>query len=94
VVLHHGREEAVVTDRAERGFAFRVLTPPRRGPTFAPRLLVAFGGSRERFPATSSLQKGSGIPPVMGRSASGRELGGTASLGAAGEAYKEQFEHV
>jgi transposase len=38
------------------------------GPTFAPRLLVAFGEHRDRFPTASSLQKSSGIAPVMERS--------------------------
>ena len=34
---------------------------PGAGPTFAPRLLVAFGENRERFPTAASLQKSSGI---------------------------------
>ena len=41
---------------------------PGAGPTFAPRLLVAFGEHRDRFPTASSLQKSSGIAPVMERS--------------------------
>jgi transposase len=41
---------------------------PGAGPIFAPRLLVAFGEHRERFPTASSLQKSSGIAPVMERS--------------------------
>jgi transposase len=41
---------------------------PGAGPTFAPRLLVAFGESRERFPTACSLQKSAGITPVMERS--------------------------
>lgn len=41
---------------------------PGAGPTFAPRLLVAFGENRDRFPTASSLQKSSGIAPVMERS--------------------------
>ena len=32
---------------------------PGAGPTFAPRLLVAFGERRERFPTASSVQKSS-----------------------------------
>jgi transposase len=41
---------------------------PGAGPTFAPRLLVAFGERRERFPTASSVQKSAGIAPVMERS--------------------------
>jgi hypothetical protein len=41
---------------------------PGAGPTFAPRLLVAFGEHRDRFPTASSLQKSAGIAPVMERS--------------------------
>jgi transposase len=41
---------------------------PGAGPIFAPRLLVAFGERRELFPTASSLQKSSGIAPVMERS--------------------------
>ena len=41
---------------------------PGAGPIFAPRLLVAFGENRERFPTASSLQKSAGIAPVMERS--------------------------
>jgi transposase len=48
---------------------------PGAGPIFAPRLLVAFGERRERFPTASSLQKSSGIAPVMERS--GTRLGCT-----------------
>jgi transposase len=41
---------------------------PGAGPTLAPRLLVAFGERRERFPDAASLQKYAGIAPVMERS--------------------------
>ena len=41
---------------------------PGAGPTFAPRLLVAFGERRERFPTAASVQKSAGIAPVMERS--------------------------
>jgi transposase len=41
---------------------------PGAGPTLAPRLLVAFGERRERFPTASSVQKSAGIAPVMERS--------------------------
>jgi transposase len=41
---------------------FREL--PGAGPALAPRLLVAFGTDRTRFPDAASLQKASGIAPV------------------------------
>jgi transposase len=41
---------------------------PGAGPTLAPRLLVAFGERRERFPNAAALQKYAGIAPVMERS--------------------------
>jgi transposase len=43
---------------------------PGAGPTFAPRLLIAFGENREPFPSARSLQKSAGIAPVMERSGS------------------------
>jgi transposase len=45
---------------------FRQL--PGAGATLAPRLLVAFGDRRERFPDASSLQKYAGVAPVMEKS--------------------------
>jgi transposase len=41
---------------------------PGAGPTFAPRLLVAFGEDRERYQRCEQLQKYSGIAPVTERS--------------------------
>lgn len=41
---------------------------PGAGPSLAPRLLVAFGERRERFPDAASLQKYAGIAPVTERS--------------------------
>jgi len=41
---------------------------PGAGPTLAPRLLVAFGTDRSRYPEASSLQKLSGIAPVREKS--------------------------
>ena len=41
---------------------------PGAGPHLAPRLLVAFGEQRERFPSAESLQKYAGIAPVIERS--------------------------
>jgi len=49
---------------------FRAL--PGAGPTLAPRLLVAFGTDRARYPSASSLQKYAGIAPVKQKS--GRQL--------------------
>lgn len=45
---------------------------PGAGPALAPRLLVAFGTDRLRYPDASSLQKYAGIAPVTERS--GRQL--------------------
>jgi len=41
---------------------------PGAGPTFAPRLLAAFGEDRERYQRCEELQKYSGIAPVTERS--------------------------
>jgi len=41
---------------------------PGAGPALAPRLLVAFGERRERFPSAAALQKYVGIAPVTERS--------------------------
>ena len=41
---------------------------PGAGPTFAPRLLVAFGSDRDRFSCAKSVQQYAGIAPVMERS--------------------------
>ena len=40
---------------------------PGAGAVFAPRLLVAFGAQRERFPSAEALQKDAGIAPVTER---------------------------
>jgi transposase len=45
---------------------FRAL--PGAGPALAPRLLVAFGERRERFPNAAALQKYAGVAPVTERS--------------------------
>jgi transposase len=45
---------------------FRAL--PGAGPALAPRLLVAFGERRERFPDAAALQKYAGVAPVIERS--------------------------
>ena len=41
---------------------------PGAGPALAPRLLVAFGERRERFPNAASVQKYAGVAPVTERS--------------------------
>jgi transposase len=41
---------------------------PGAGPTFAPRLLVAFGEQRERYSSPDQLQRYAGIAPVTERS--------------------------
>ena len=41
---------------------------PGAGATLAPRLLAAFGENRERFPDAASVQKCTGIAPVVERS--------------------------
>jgi transposase len=41
---------------------------PGAGPALAPRLLVAFGTDRQRFPAAADLQQCAGIAPVTVRS--------------------------
>jgi transposase len=45
---------------------FRSL--PGAGPALAPRLLVAFGERRERFPDAGALQKYAGVAPITERS--------------------------
>ena len=45
---------------------FRAL--PGAGPALAPRLLVAFGERRERFPNAAALHKYAGVAPVTERS--------------------------
>jgi transposase len=45
---------------------------PGAGPALAPRLLVAFGTLRSRYPTASSMQKYTGVAPVTERS--GRQI--------------------
>lgn len=70
-VLSEGIErfEAQIAELAPRQPDYQFFDDlPGAGPTIAPRLLVAFGENRDRFPTASSLQKSSGIAPVMERS--------------------------
>jgi transposase len=41
---------------------------PGAGPTLAPRLLAAFGEDRARFPTAATVQKASGIAPIVEQS--------------------------
>ena len=41
---------------------------PGAGKTFAPRLLVAFGTQRDRYPSAANLQKFAGVAPVTEKS--------------------------
>jgi transposase len=45
---------------------------PGAGPVLAPRLLVAFGTDRSRYPSAACLQKHGGVAPV--REKSGRQI--------------------
>lgn len=55
-----------VFDEHPEAHLFRHL--PGAGPALAPRLLVAFGTQRDRFPAATNFQKFSGIAPVTEKS--------------------------
>jgi hypothetical protein len=57
-VLSEGisRFEAEIAELAPRQPDYQFFDDlPGAGPTFAPRLLVAFGENRDRFPTASSL---------------------------------------
>ena len=41
---------------------------PAAGPTYAPRLLAAFGENRDRFQSARRVQQCSGVAPVLERS--------------------------
>lgn len=63
-------EIATAFDAHPEAALFRAL--PGAGPALAPRLLVAFGTDRSRYPDAASLQKYAGVAPVTERS--GRQL--------------------
>jgi transposase len=71
-----GRLEGFDTEIEQRFAAqadadlFRAL--PGSGPALAPRLLVAFGTERARFPHPADVQQFSGIAPVLERSGNSR----------------------
>lgn len=58
-----------IAARAPKQPDFRIFDSfPAAGPTFAPRLLVAFGEQRHRYPNPTDLQRYAGIAPVTERS--------------------------
>lgn len=65
-------EEQIAAVFAEHPEADLFRTLPGAGPALAPRLLVAFGTNRARYPDASSLQKYVGVAPV--KEQSGRQL--------------------
>jgi hypothetical protein len=63
------RFDAEIADLAPQLPDYKLFASlPGAGPTLAPRLLVAFGERRQRFPDAASLQKLAGIAPVTERS--------------------------
>jgi transposase len=65
-------EESIAEAFAAHPDAVLFARLPGAGPTLAPRLLVAFGSDRSRYPEPASLQKYAGIAPV--REKSGRQV--------------------
>ena len=65
-------EERIVTCFAAHPEAPLFAALPGAGPALAPRLLVAFGTDRSRYPEAASLQKYAGVAPV--REQSGRQV--------------------
>jgi transposase len=63
------RFDAAVATAAEQLTDYSIFRSfPGAGPTFAPRLLAAFGEDRDRYPTAADVQKYSGIAPVTERS--------------------------
>lgn len=70
---HIEQIEARIAERfAAHPEAALFATLPGAGPALAPRLLVAFGTDRARYPDAASLQKYAGVAPVKEKS--GRQL--------------------
>jgi transposase len=67
-----GIEDKIATAFAAHPEADLFRSLPGAGPAFAPRLLVAFGTDRARYPQAASMQKYAGIAPV--KEQSGRQL--------------------
>jgi transposase len=65
IKLYDQQIQQVFADHSE-AHLFRHL--PGAGPALAPRLLVAFGTQRDRFPLAANLQRLSGIAPVTEKS--------------------------
>jgi hypothetical protein len=65
-------DERIGTAFAEHPRAALFRNLPGAGATFAPRLLVAFGDNRARYPAAVNLQMYAGVAPVQKRS--GKQL--------------------
>jgi hypothetical protein len=64
-----GRFDAEIAARAAELPDFKIFAAlPGAGAALAPRLLAAFGENRERFPNAASVQKCTGIAPVVERS--------------------------
>ncbi|HET9395140.1 MAG TPA: IS110 family transposase [Nitrospiraceae bacterium] len=58
-----------IAQRAPAHPDFRIFQSlPAAGPVFAPRLLIAFGEQRERYPNAADLQRYAGVAPVTERS--------------------------
>jgi transposase len=67
----HGIEafDREIAEQARAHPDFEIFSSfPAAGPVFAPRLLVAFGEQRERYPSAQHLQRYSGVAPVTERS--------------------------
>jgi transposase len=63
------RPEYAVADCCSKLADYKLFaTLPGAGPALAPRLLVAFGEHRERFPNAAAFQEYAGVAPVTERS--------------------------
>jgi len=65
-ISRYDKEIAALAPQHSDYGLFSIL--PGAGPTYAPRLLVAFGEQRERFTSAAEVQKASGVAPVTERS--------------------------
>ena len=63
------RFDSEITERSAKIAGYKLFASlPSAGAALAPRLLVAFGERRERFPNAAAFQKYVGIAPVTERS--------------------------
>lgn len=67
-------EEAIAARFAAEADAALFAALPGAGPALAPRLLVAFGSDRARFPAAADVQRAAGIAPITRRSGQTRQV--------------------